>query len=210
MTDFLSKSQKSFLATLALTVALPMSAAVAQTAPQPSRSVETFATWDVECTAVKVRVNKEAGKKKDAKKKKDDKKKKDAKAEEATVETRTICEAVQPYRNRKTNNEVARMAVGLNSKKKGEIVAVLRTLTNMSFSKTPAIVDADKELVKGEFRSCFNKYCYINFAIGKKTFDAILKAKKLGVQYPVSSGEMIRMGMSANGLSDAVTSLRSK
>jgi len=218
MSSYLAKKIQSIVLTTVVTAVIMPSFSIAQEAPKPSRSVETYASWDVECTTVKVRKAKQSAKveekdkkKKDAKKKAS--KKKDAKTKKANVaefETRTICEAVQPYRNRKTNNEVARMAVAVDSKDKKKIVAVLRTLIDVSFEGTPAIVDDGKDIVKGKFQSCLNKYCFIRFSLEKKSFDALTKSKKLGVQYPLSNGKLIRIGMSSEGLVDAVSTLRNK
>lgn len=204
---------KTLLLGTALSILMGSASAFGEEAAKPSRSVETFASWDVECTSVKVRqaAAKPAkdAKKKDAKKK--DAKKKDAKkAAKTVIKTRVICEAVQPYRNRKTNNEVARLAVAVDPKDKGQFVAVLRTITDVSFKAEPAIVNDGKTLIKGAFRSCYKKYCYIRFPLTKKNKDVMVKAKKLAVQYPVSGGEIIRINMSSNGLKDALASLKSK
>lgn len=212
-----NRSTKTMILGAAFGVLIGTIGAQGQTAGKPSRSVETFGSWDVECTVVKVRkaaektAKKADTKKKDAKKKiakKDDAKK--SESAKMVVTTRTICEAVQPYRNRKTNNEVARLAVAIDPKDKSKFVAVLRTITDVSFKATPEIVNDGKTLIKGAFRSCFRKYCYIRFPLDKKIEAVLVKSKKLAVQYPVSSGEIIRINMSSNGLKDAFASLKNK
>ena len=92
MTNWIIKSTVSIAMTC-----MVASSAYGQEVPTPSRSVESFNTWTVECTRIAAPASKVSVK--DAKKaaKKDVKPAKD--------EFIKICEAVQTYTNKKTGNK---------------------------------------------------------------------------------------------------------
>ncbi len=180
-------------------------AAAQDVSPRPSRSTESFGTWNVECTRIEV-PKKDA----DAKKAADKNNDKDAKSEDKKAEFRNICEAVQTYTNKKTGNEVARLAFAINKDKGNKLIGGLRTLVDASFAKKPAVLDDNNEIFTGAFSRCSGTYCYVSFEVSRPQLKKLTDAKKPMLQYPIANGRMIRIGISNTGLSDAIAALGSK
>ena len=173
-------------------------------APVPTSSVETYGAWKLQCSNVP-----QPAAKKDEKK---DSKKKDEKKKAADkVEFKTFCEVVQPYMNRKSGNEIARLAFAVSGdeKKKG-YRAVLRTLVDVSFEKMPGIFDGDQEIAAGKFLNCAGQFCYMTFDISKDAQKKLMDAKKPAFQFPLARGNMIRISMANKGLGDALNALSGK
>lgn len=190
-------------ASIAITCAVA-SSAFAQEGPTPNRSVESFKAWTVECTRI-AKPSKEA---KSAKKT-------DAKKPEILKPTKEeftqVCEAVQTYTNKKTGNEVARLAFGYDGDKKtGKLVAGIRTLVDVSFEKAPSILVEKDVLFAGKFTRCARIYCFGRFEIDSKKLVKLQDSKKAAFQYSVSNGRTIQINISSSGLKDALASLKTK
>lgn len=200
MTNWIIKSTAS----MAL-LCVVSSAAMAEEGPTPNRSVESFGAWTVECT----RVAKPVASKAKVTTKKDAKKTDILKP--VKEEFTKICEAVQTYTNKKTGNEVARLAFGYDGgKTKGKLVAGIRSLVDVSFEKKPAIVVEKDVLFEGMFTRCARIYCYGRFDLDAKKLQKLQDAKKAAFRYPVSNGREIQINISSAGLKDALASLKTK
>jgi len=174
--------------------------ALAQENPTPSKSIESFQAWTVECNNIQVQ----------------------AKAPGADAATsgetgsdekkfRRICEAIQTYTNQKTGNEVARLAFAVDDKDKGNLVGGLRTLVDVSFDSSPAVMVGEEELFKGKFSRCAGIYCFVLFEkVTDKNIAVLEKAEKAVVQYPIARGRMLRINISTKGLSDSLKALKAK
>lgn len=190
---------------IALLAAVTASPAFAQEteAPAPSRSTESYESWTLECTSVSV-APPAAADAKPADTKKDE--------EQPAVagEVKRVCEAAQVFTNRKTGNEIARMVFALDPKGTGGLVAGMRTLVDVSFEKKPALVDGETELASGSITRCNNGFCYVLFSIDDKKVEQFAQTKAPAVQFPIASGQMLRMNMSTAGLNNALTALKAK
>jgi invasion protein IalB len=178
-------------------------------APTPSRSTESYQSWTVECTnlAVSAEAVEKPAEAADAKPA-DAKKPADAPA--AVAETKRVCEAAQVFTNRKTGNEIARLVFALDPKGGGGLVAGMRSVVDVSFEKGPALVDGDTEIATGKLTRCNGSYCFAMFEIDDAKIEQFLKTSKPGVQYPIATGQMLRINMSTAGLSDALAALKTK
>jgi invasion protein IalB len=196
-----------FVSFLAL-AALPAHSQEAD-APTPSRSTEAYQSWTVESTNLAVAAE-PAEKPAEAAEAKPADAKKPADAAADAGETKRICEAAQVFTNRKTGNEIARLVFALDPKGTGGLVAGMRTVVDVSFEKGPALVDGDAEISTGKVTRCNGTYCFALFDIDDAKIEQFLKTSKPGVQYPIASGQMLRINMSTAGLSDALAALKTK
>lgn len=176
----------------ALALGLGFTPAFAQENPTPSRSIESYQAWTVECSNIAIPPK--------------------ADAKEDDPKFRKVCEVIQTYTNQKTGNEVARMAFAYTGedKKKRKLVGGLRTLVDVSFEKKPEITIDGKVVFEGKLTRCQGIYCFGQFDLDKKKLEDFKKAEKAAVQYPVSNGRVIRINISTNGLADALTALEAK
>jgi invasion protein IalB len=195
-----------FVSILALS-ALPAQAQEAD-APTPSRSTEAYQSWTVECTNLAVAAE-TAQKPAEGAEAKPADAKKPADAP-AAAETKRVCEAAQVFTNRKTGNEIARLVFALDPNGSGGLVAGMRTVVDVSFEKAPALVDGDVEISTGKLTRCSGTHCFALFDIDDAKIEQFLKTSKPGVQYPIASGQMLRINMSTAGLSDALAALKKK
>lgn len=183
--------------TLIFTATLSVSAfAASEIAPVPTSSVETYGDWRLQCSNIEV-----------PSEKKDDR---DAKKKADKPKIESMCEVVQPYMNRKSGNEVARLAFLKSKEDKKKIRGVLRTLVDVSFKTKPGIYDGDKQIVAGEFTSCVNNYCYIGFDLDSAAVKKMMDAKKLAFRMPVARGANIRIAIVQKGLDSALKALDKK
>lgn len=197
------RSFRSF-AQIAIFAAMTATPALAQDteAPTPSRSTESYESWTLECTSVAVAPPAPEAKAADAKK-----------VEEQPVaagEVKRVCEAAQVFTNRKTGNEIARMVFALDPKGSGSLVAGMRTVVDVSFEKKPALVDGETELAGGSFTRCSNGFCYALFVVDEKQVEQFAQTKAPAVQFPIASGQLLRMNMSTAGLKNALAALKAK
>ncbi|MCU0790413.1 MAG: invasion associated locus B family protein [Nitratireductor sp.] len=173
-------------------------------APTPSRSTEAYEAWTVECTNVTqapaAKPAEGAAKNKPA----------EGAATPEPAATKRICEAAQVFTNRKTGNEIARFVFALDPEGSGATLAGMRTMVDVSMDKAAAIVDGETEIAAGKIMRCSGNYCFVKFEIDQKKIDQFLKAAKPGVQYPIASGQMLRIEMSAAGLANALAALKNK
>ncbi len=214
-----------FLGVLAL--GLLATSALAEDAMKPSSSTETYEAWNLACTATQEQAAPAPDKKDDAAKaanadapkkdangasgKKDaaaDPTKKDAAAAQPHPPTNQLCEVSQLYSNKKTSNEVARISFFYDPQKKDQIIAVLRVLVDASFEKPVQILDGETELLKGTFRRCIGNFCYALFEDANGNLDKISAAANLNLQFPIGSGQELRIPMSPKGLSAALAALK--
>ncbi len=209
------RSRKHVLQLAAIAV-LSASPALAQEAeaPTPSRSTESYQAWTVECTSVAAapeqKADAAAAGEKPADAKPADAKAADAKAADAAAETKRVCEAAQIFTNRNTGNEIARFVFALDAKDTAKFVAGMRTVVDVSTDKNAAIVDGETEIATGKVVRCSGNFCYTLFEIDDAKVEQFLKTEKPGVQYPIASGQMLRIAMSTAGLADALASLKNK
>ena len=181
--------------------ALSAAAALAQENPTPGRSTEAFQDWSVECTKVQEQANAEGSEQKT-----------DDAAAKAPEEKR-VCEAVQVFRNNKTRNEIARIAFAYakgEDDKAVELKAGLRVIVDVSFKSQPKLADGETTLMEGSFTRCAGNYCYAEFTIGKNGTKPLVEAKKASLQFPISSGRVISIGVSPKGLGDALKVLEGR
>lgn len=174
-----------------LTLGAFISPVIAQENPTPSRSIESYQAWTVECSNIAIPQKEDA--------------------EEDAPKFRKLCEVIQTYTNQKTGNEVARMAfafTGEGDEKK--LIGGLRTLVDVSFEKQPEITVGGEVVFEGKLTRCAGIYCFGQFELETEKLDNFKTASDAAVQYPVSNGRVIRINISTNGLSDALTALESK
>ncbi len=179
-------------------------------APTPSRSTESYQAWTVECTSVVSAPQQKAPEAAAGEKPADAKPKDTAKPAEAAGETKRVCEAAQVFTNRNTGNEIARFVFALDPKGGEALVAGMRTVVDVSMEKTAAIVDGEAEIATGKVVRCNGNFCFTLFEIDDAKVQQFLKTEKPGVQYPIASGQMLRIAMSTAGLSDALAALKNK
>lgn len=187
---------RSILSLMFIATLLVPAFAASEIAPVPTSSVETYGDWRLQCSNLEVPSEKKD--KKDAKKK----------ADKPKIES--ICEVVQPYMNRKSGNEVARLAFLKSKDDKKKVRAVLRTLVDVSFKTKPGIYDGDKQIAAGEFTSCVNNHCYIGFDLDSAMVKKMIEAEKLGFQMPVARGANIRISIGKKGMDSALKALDKK
>jgi invasion protein IalB len=208
-----SRTNALQLATLAALAAMPAFAQEAE-APTPSRSTESYQAWTVECTSVAAAPVEPAADAKAAEGAEGAAKAKPAEAageaKPAAGETKRICEAAQVFTNRKTGNEIARFVFALDPKGSGALVAGMRTIVDVSMEKSAAIVDGETEIATGKIVRCTGNYCFAMFEIDDKKVEQFLKTAQPGVQYPIATGQMLRISMSTAGLADALAALKKK
>jgi len=171
--------------------------ALAQENPTPSKSIESFEAWTVECNNIQVQAAADAS----------------TSGETASdgKNYRRICEAIQTYTNQKTGNEVARLAFAVDDKEKDNLVGGLRTLVDVSFDSSPAVMVGEDELFKGKFSRCAGIYCFVLFEkVTAKNIALLEKAEKAVVQYPIARGRILRINISTKGLSDSLKALKAK
>ena len=181
--------------------ALSLAPAQAQESPTPGRSTEAFQDWSVECTKVVQQAKAEDGEQKTD----------DAAAKQP--EEKRVCEAVQVYRNNKTGNEIARIAFAYAKgadDKEAALKAGLRVIVDVSFKSQPKLLDGETTLMEGAFTRCTGNYCYAEFTIGKNGTKPLAEAKKAALQFPISSGRVISIGVSPKGLTDALKVLEGR
>ena len=178
-----------------------LSVVQAQESPTPGRSTEAFQDWSVECSKVQ-----EAAKAEGGEQQTDD-------AAAKKPEEKRICEAVQVYRNNKTGNEIARVAFAYakgEGDKEEALKAGLRVIVDVSFKNQPKLVDGETTLMEGAFTRCAATYCFAEFTIGKDGTKPLEDAQKAALQFPISSGRVISIGVSPKGLADALKVLEGR
>lgn len=162
---------------------------LAEDAPQPTSSTESYETWTMECSNIVMP---------------------DPAAKPgAAPAAKRVCEVAQVYRNQKTGNEVARIAFGLDDKDKTKIVGGLRTLVDVSFDKPIQVLDGDKEISKSAFKRCVGPFCYGFFDTSEANLTALGKAAAPVLQFPISNGQLLRIRISPKGLDSALKALKS-
>lgn len=177
-------SRAFFLAAMA--AAIVTFPALAQDAtPTPAQSVESFESWTVEC----------------------------ATGTDAAATATRICEAAQTYKNQKTGNEVARVAFGLLAAEAGAEKTMrlgMRTLVDVSFATQPDILSGDATILTGKMQRCTGGFCYSTFDVTDADLETLQAATDLKLRFPIGNGSQLQIGMSANGLKDALEVLRSR
>lgn len=176
--------------------ALGASLAHAQSdAPKPSRSSESYKSWVVECTNA-------APPAADAKDAKD--------AKKAEPPAKSACEAAQIFRNRKTGNEIARVVFALDPKGSGEVVAGLRTVSDVSFERSPGLADGDVVIIGGKFTRCAGGACYGLLEVDSKKLSRLISAAAPEFRFPIASGQLLRIKLEMAGLEDALAVLKAR
>jgi len=189
-------------AALSLAAVLLAGPAFAQDATNmPSTTMETYNDWNLACAQVPTAPPPAAPA---------DPAKKDATPTPPPA-SKTLCEVSQIYNNKNAGGgEVARMSFFMNPNNKGQVDAGLRVLVDVSFEKPTRVLDADKELLSGPFKRCAGKYCYAVFENVGDKLQALQGAAAMAFEYPVSSGQVIKVPMSPRGLDKALDALKAK
>ncbi|MEM7067697.1 MAG: invasion associated locus B family protein [Pseudomonadota bacterium] len=162
------------------------SVAVAQENPTPSRSVESFQSWTLECNNIKVQ------------------------SEGGEESYRRICEVIQPYINQQARSEVARLVFGFDEKEPEKLVGAIRTIVNVSFESGPSILEGDTTRFIGKFNRCAGTFCYAIFDINAEGFAEFQASKNSRLQYALANGSLLTIPVNKAGLADAMKALRSR
>ena len=155
--------------------------------PVPSRSTESFADWNVECTLATAPV-----------------------AEGETAEQSRLCEVVQIYSNANTGAEIARLAFAYDQDNAGGFLAGVRMVANVSFDSTPAILDGETVLFEGRFTRCVGGFCFAQLTLGADGVNTLQAAEALRLRYPLGNGSPIAIGVSTSGLQQALEALAAR
>jgi len=161
---------------------------VAQDAsPTPSRSTESFADWNVDCTLAVTPA--------------DDDGPQDA--------PRRVCEAVQVYSSTNNRAEIARLAFGFNPED-GSTVVAMRMIADVSFGTAPELADGETALLAGTITRCTGGFCFAQFESGEDISQLLLGAGSPTIRYPVASGQTLAIGVSTDGLTEALATLAAR
>lgn len=169
-----------------LCVAPTLGSAQETAAPMPSRSTESFADWNVDCTLAASRTPPGEDGRQDA--------------------PRRICEAVQVYSSGNTGAEIARLAFGYNGEDQALVMA-MRMVADISFDQAPALVSGDETLIEGRVTRCTAGFCFAQFDSAEDVSQLLLATENPAVRYAVSSGQMLAITVSTDGLTAALDTL---
>lgn len=169
--------------------------ASAQDAPLPGKSTETFGDWSVECTTAKVSPPADT-----------------AKGDRPAEAAERICEAVQSYRDTKSNTEIARLAFGISRKEgeAGKILAGMRMIVDVSFAEKPKVVIGDEPAFEGKMQRCLGNFCYAAFALDDEETKPLEEAAAASLRFPIAGGQIVAIAISPEGLTDALKVLRAR
>ena len=118
------------------------------------------------------------------------------------------CQAVQTFKNKKTGNEFARIAVTPDPKKKNRTVIGLRTPVDVSFDVPIRINITKKRVLDGRFKRCIKTHCFAFLRPTKNQLAALQKAEKPPLQFPISDGRSIHFPFSSEGLKSALYAVK--
>jgi invasion protein IalB len=172
------------IGTMAAT-ALPATAQDAS--PTPSRSSESFGDWSVDCTLAVT----------------------PAQDDGPQDAPRRVCEAVQVYSSTNNRAEIARLAFGRNADD-GTIVVAMRFIADVSFGSAPELADGTSALLAGRITRCTGGFCFAQFEGGEDVAQLLLGAENPAIRYPVSSGQVLAIGVSTDGLTEALETLEAR
>lgn len=170
---------KSAALILALCAPLP---ALAEGAPQPDRSSETFEQWTVQCET--------------------------APATTPEAKAAKLCEMVQAYTNNRTGNEVARLAFAPDEK--GALTLILRSVADLSFASPPQVTIGADQTVAGTWLRCRDQFCYARFDITADQIAALGNASEASVQFALSNDQVLRIAVGTKGAKAALAALNTK
>ncbi|RNC96449.1 MAG: hypothetical protein ED558_00700 [Oricola sp.] len=155
--------------------------------PTPSRSSESFGDWSVDCTLAVTPA--------------DDDGPQDA--------PRRVCEAVQVYSSTNNRAEIARLAFGRNPED-GATVVAMRVIADVSFGSAPELADGDTALLSGRITRCTSGFCFVQFESGEDIAQLLIGAETPAIRYPVASGQTLAIGVSTDGLTEALATLAAR
>lgn len=118
------------------------------------------------------------------------------------------CQAVQTFKNKKSGNEFARIAVTPDTTRKNRTVIGLRTPVDVSFDVPIRINFTKKRFLDGRFKRCIKTHCFAFLRPTKNQLTALLNAKKPSLQFPISDGRSIRFPFSSDGLKSALDAVK--
>jgi len=157
--------------------------------PTPSRSSESFADWNVDCTLATAPAQD---------------------GEEGTQSApRRVCEAVQVYSSSNTGAEIARLAFGYGGEEDGLVMA-MRMVADVSFDSAPALVSGDQTLLEGRVTRCAGGFCFVQFEDAEDVAGLLLDIENPAVRYPVASGQLLAISVSSDGLTEALDTLAAR
>lgn len=160
-----------------------------ETAPTPSRSSESFADWNVDCTLAASPARE---------------------GETGTQDApRRVCEAVQAYSSSNTGAEIARLAFGYGGEG-GGLVMAMRMVADVSFDRAPALVSGDQTLLEGRVTRCAGGFCFVQFDGAEDVAQLLLDSESPAVRYPLASGQLLAISVSADGLTEALDTLAAR
>lgn len=118
------------------------------------------------------------------------------------------CQVTQTFSNKKTGKEFARLALAPVAKRKGQMLIGLRTVVDVSFDVPVRINITDKNFIDGKFKRCVRKHCFAFLTPKTSQLNALTKAEKVSLQFPISDGRSIRFPLSTDGLVVALDALK--
>ena len=183
------------LPALLLAGALGLAAAPAQgqaqetAAPTPSRSSESFADWNVDCTLATSPAAAGDDGRQDA--------------------PRRVCEAVQVYSSGNTGAEIARLAFGYGGETR-DLVMAMRMVADISFDRAPALVAGENTLIEGRVTRCTAGFCFVQFESAEDVAQLLLNTESPAVRYPLASGQGLAISISVDGLTQALDTLAAR
>lgn len=118
------------------------------------------------------------------------------------------CQAVQSFKNKKSGNEFARIAMTPDPIRKNITIIGLRTPVDVSFDVPIRVNITKKRFVEGRFKRCIKTHCFAFLRPTKNQLAALLKAKNPSLQFPISDGRSIRFPFSSDGLKSALDAVK--
>lgn len=124
------------------------------------------------------------------------------------IPQKKTCQVTQTFSNKNTGKEFARLALAPVSKTKGQMLIGLRTVVDVSFDVPVRISISDKNFIDGKFKRCVRDHCFAFLTPKQSQLNALAKAKKVSLQFPISDGRSIRFPISTDGLVVALDALK--
>ena len=126
----------------------------------------------------------------------------------ATGKDRTICEIVQTFNAKSTNQTVATVALG---KVDGADYTFVAQLPIGVWLADGASLTLDKKSpIVGQYLRCTPALCIVQFDAKKDTLDAVRAGAETGLQFADSAHTKVRLVLSGKGFPDAFAALESR
>lgn len=119
------------------------------------------------------------------------------------------CSIVQIFSNKRTNNEIARLAFAYGDKEKKQLFLDMRSFVYVSFDIKPAIL-FDKQEIEGAFKRCLTNFCFASFDLKKDSIEKFQNSKEALLRYPLGNGKAALIKVDPIGLVDALAALKAR